>query len=265
MTGETRYFFVLKTKLIYTLILKLCLFSNGLVCKELKAIVIGVENIEYLPYYDGSDSKKPNFTGFSEKLLKQFSREFGYSVKFYPAPLNRLYRDLVAENYIDFKYPDNPQWQKSFKDTFSKPNPIIYSESILNTVTGIASLQQNTTLSDCSRIGKVRGFTSQSYKSHFMKKQIDVVETADTTELISLLLLKRINCIYISKDVLNYKMREEFENRVPVYFHDKLAVDVQSFHLSTVKYPDVIEQFNLYLSTHSDQVRALKQQFDIGL
>tara|TARA_Y100000782_G_scaffold57053_1_gene63131 strand:- start:1020 stop:1292 length:273 start_codon:yes stop_codon:yes gene_type:complete len=90
MTGETRYFFVLKTKLIYTLILKLCLFSNGLVCKELKAIVIGVENIEYLPYYDGSDSKKPNFTGFSEKLLKQFSREFGYSVKFYPAPLNRL-------------------------------------------------------------------------------------------------------------------------------------------------------------------------------
>ncbi|WP_417699285.1 amino acid ABC transporter substrate-binding protein [Pseudoalteromonas lipolytica] len=240
------------------------LFSLQLLCAERASYVVGVENIEYLPYYEGSDNNNSRFTGYSAQLLKLFGRKYDYNIVFYPTPLNRLYKDFITQSYLDFKYPDNPQWQKSFKDIYTKTKQIVYSKPVVTTVTGIASLNPDTQLSDCTRFGKVRGFTSQRFKAYFVKEGIAVIETADTTELISLLLLNRINCIYISRDVLNYKLREKLNVTTDVYFHELLGVDVQDFHVSTINHPEIITQFNQFLATYSEEIQELKEKFSIG-
>ena len=251
-----------KIKLKWLLLFVIALQSKVVVARTATPLMIGVENIEYLPYYDGSDQQGSNYYGFSEQLLKLFANSYGYKFDFYSLPINRLYKDFIVQDYIDFKYPDNPQWHQDYKKKYAEIKPVTYSNKILTTVTGIASLKKSIVLSECLSFAKVRGFTSQSYKTYFDKKEIEVTETADTSELISLLILKRVDCIYISHDVLQYQLSKEFADAA-IYFQNHLRVDEQNFYLSSIKHPEIILQFNQFLSRSSHEIAILKKRFKI--
>lgn len=225
--------------------------------------VVGVENIEYLPYYDGSGIDKADYYGFSEKLLTLFAQQHEFELEFYAFPINRLYKEFIEHRHVDFKYPDNPKWKPSYKASFMDVNDIIYSRPIVETKTGIASLNKKITISECVSFATVRGFTPQSFKSLMYSKKIELIETANVMELIELLLKERVKCIYISNDVLDYNIVKYFKLIRPVYFQNQLSVDLQTFSLSSIEYPEIVKKFDQFLVSHKIQINKLKQQYHI--
>ncbi|XQF90125.1 amino acid ABC transporter substrate-binding protein [Pseudoalteromonas espejiana] len=226
--------------------------------EPIKKYVVGVENIEYLPYYDGSGTNKVDYYGYSRELLEMFADKQGIKLEFYSLPIPRLYKEFIEHHHVDFKYPDNPNWQVGYKQALN--TAINYSEPSLVTHTGIASLKQNITLKDCKSLAKVRGFTLQGLNELTTKPALKVVETDNVIEMIYLLYKERIDCIYISHDVLQYNIEEFFDTTVPVYFQHQLPVDEQAFLLSTINYPNLVKKFNAFLKNNKNKVKELKQK-----
>ncbi|WP_165734995.1 amino acid ABC transporter substrate-binding protein [Pseudoalteromonas sp. C8] len=225
--------------------------------------VVGVENIEYLPYFDGSGTNDADYYGFSEELLTLFALQYDFEFEFYTLPINRLYKEFVEHHHVDFKYPDNPQWKPSYKASFGDLNEIIYSQPTVVTKTGIASLNKNITIDECVSFATVRGFMPQSFKPLMNNENVELIETANVMELIEMLLRERVECIYISNDVLNYNIVKYFKLTRPVYFQNELPVDLQAFLLSSIDYPDVIKKFDTFLLSHKVQIQELKKEYQI--
>ena len=253
-------FIKIATQLIYLPFALLLLINNA---KSATHYVVGVENIEYLPYYDGSGADNRDYYGFSQKLLTLFAQQHDFEFEFYTLPINRLYKEFVEHRHVDFKYPDNPSWKSSYKASFIDVNKIIYSQPTVVTKTGIASLNINITIDECISFATVRGFTPQSFKPLMNNENVELIETANVIELIELLLKERVECIYISNDVLNYNLLKYFKLTRPVYFQNELPTDLQAFLLSSIDYPDIIKKFNTFLISHKVQISKLKKEYQI--
>ena len=246
--------------LIYLPFALLLLMTNA---KSATHYVVGVENIEYLPYFDGSGADNSDYSGFSQKLLTLFAQHHDFKFEFYALPINRLYKEFVEHRHVDFKYPDNPSWKPSYKASFIDVNRIIYSQPTVVTKTGIASLNKNITIDECVSFATVRGFTSQSFKPLMNNENVELIETANVMELIEMLLKERVECIYISNDVLNYNIVKYFKLTRPVYFQNELPTDLQAFSLSSIDYHEVVKKFDTFLLSHKAQIRKLKKEYQI--
>jgi len=220
--------------------------------------VIGVENIEYLPYYDGSGTNKRDYFGFSKELLELFAKQQNIKFEFYTLPIPRLYKEFIEHHHVDFKYPDNPNWQVSYKNQHQQD--INYSVPSLVTHTGLASLKDNIKLEDCKSLAKVRGFTLQGLEKLTSMPGLQVLENDNVIEMIYLLHEERVDCIYISHDVLKYNIEEFFDTPVPVFFQHQLPVDHQAFMLSSIKHPQLVKKFNVFLKDNENAIEELKQK-----
>ena len=76
-------FIKIATQLIYLPFALLLLINNA---KSATHYVVGVENIEYLPYYDGSGADNRDYYGFSQKLLTLFAQQHDFEFEFYTLP-----------------------------------------------------------------------------------------------------------------------------------------------------------------------------------
>ena len=65
---------------IYLPFIFLFLMTNA---KSATHYVVGVENIEYLPYFDGSGADNSDYYGFSQKLLTLFAQQHDLSSTHY--------------------------------------------------------------------------------------------------------------------------------------------------------------------------------------
>ncbi|MEL0646808.1 amino acid ABC transporter substrate-binding protein [Pseudoalteromonas agarivorans] len=237
------------------------LACGNTIAEPKKKYVVGVENIEYLPFYDGSMTTMQVYTGFSRALLELFAKQNNIQFEFYTLPIPRLYKEFVEHQRVDFKYPDNPNWQKPYK--VKQQVSINYSQDSIVPHTGIASLKENISLSDCKIIGKVRGFTLQGIPSLTNSGNVRIVESESVLDMIYLLYKERINCIYISHNVLTYNIKEFFDVVAPVYFQHHLPIAKQAYKLSSVNYPEVVHKFDIFLKENTEEINALKRKHHI--
>ena len=97
------------TQLIYLPFALLLLMTNA---KSATHYVVGVENIEYLPYFDGSGADNSDYYGFQSKvtyLVCSAARLSSLSFTHYQ--LIDSIKNLLTTHHVDFKYPDNPQME----------------------------------------------------------------------------------------------------------------------------------------------------------
>lgn len=239
----------------------MALATSFVVAQPIKKYVVGVENIEYLPFYDGSGVNGSSYDGFSRSLLEMFAKHHNLQFEFYTLPIPRLYKEFVEHQHVDFKYPDNPNWNTSYKNKYQ--NDIKYSQPSIVPHTGIASLKQNIALNECENIGKVRGFTLQGFKSLVERPSVKVLESENVVEMIYLLYKERVDCIYISHNVLKYNINEFFDVKVPVYFQHQLPVGKQAYLLSTINHPKILAKFDVFLKNNQKKINLLKLKHQI--
>jgi len=229
-----------------------------------KVYKVGVENINYMPFYMGS-TDKGSYQGYSKEVLDLFAKSQNIKFEYVPMPVIRLFAEFIKKRSVDFKYPDNPAWSKDYWPELKENEQIHYSVPDVITKTGIAvRLEDNLkSVNICKHFAIIPGFTPQSYMEFLSRKDVMIVNPPNINNLIKSIIIKRVNCIYISKEVLTYNLQNSFDKKDSIIFQEHLPYDIQYFSLSSIMHPDLIKAYNLFLKENKNKIALIAKRFGI--
>ena len=233
-------------------------------CIELHAqetLVIGTEDIEYYPHYGRAHDGDGEFAGYARELFERFAAESSLAVDYHPMPIKRLYQSLMVDGTIDFKYPDNANWQKALHAL----KPVYYSDPVGYYMDGVMvhSDRREMSLSELRVLGIMRGFTPEPYLQAINEGRIQIREYSKTGDMLRALLAKRVDAAYLNIDVANYQLQQKFEAGAPIEYLPKLPSASGEYRLSTVKHPAIIRQFNQFLRANPRLKGQLARKYRI--
>jgi polar amino acid transport system substrate-binding protein len=238
------------------LLFLLFLAVSGLACAaDLK---IGVETTDQYPIYSGA---KGEYRGFARELLDDFSAKYQHTIHYVPLPILQLHDALLAHR-VDLKFPDNPKWQPEKK----KNAKIVYSASVITVSEGLSVLPQKMgqPLDSIKAIGAVRGFTPWPYMDAIKTGKIAYREFVDFKSLIATGVSGRIDGVYANNVVANYYLIEGLKQPNALEFDATLPNDRSDFCLASIDHPEIVAQFDEYLSKYKSEISILKSKYHIA-
>jgi len=211
-----------------------------------------------LPYHNILDGE---YYGFSRELFDTFARKHGYQFIYRPLPIKRLFKLFVEQNGIDFKYPDHYLWQQDIK----KDVRVIYSDPVISYIEGIMVLQENINIGiqDLNHICTVFGFTPWPYQGLIKNGRIIVSETRNIQDALTVVIKSRSQGAYINVAVADYQMEHTLKSSKILELNTNLPHISDYYHLSTIKYPEVVRALNLFLEKETTTINMLKEKHDI--
>lgn len=225
-----------------------------------RVLTVGVENLQYYPLHTVDANNE--YAGFAREVLDAFARQQGYTFRYVPLPINRLYSALLKEAAVDFKYPDNPKWREELRVGLQ----ISYSDVVVTTEEGAMVLpkRRGRPLSQLKSLGTVLGFTPWPYLPAIDSKAITLTTSNSFDSLLRHALAAHIDAVYVNVDVANYMLAEELKTPGGLLFDPGLPHARSDFRLSTVRYPDVVQQFSLFLQREKTWLAQLRSKYRIG-
>ncbi|MCP4161279.1 MAG: transporter substrate-binding domain-containing protein [Deltaproteobacteria bacterium] len=241
-------------KLLIVLLISVLFLCTKSIAKE---YIIGVEKLDYMPYYSG---KGKEYKGFIRDLLDAFAKEKGYTFKYKPLPVRRLF-NLFINKKVDFKFPDNPNWKSGIK----KGKDVIYSDIVIKTIDGVLVLPENKGkgIKGLKKLGTVMGFTPWPYKKMIDKGKIKSYENPNFQGLLKQVLAGKISGAYINVVVAAYQLDKKLNKAGDLVYDPGLPSDRSNFLMSTIKHKDVITLLNKYLVKNKKFVKSLKKKYEI--
>ncbi|MFW6229380.1 MAG: hypothetical protein ACOC4L_00155 [Halanaerobium sp.] len=243
----------MKKYLFFLLIAILLAGMQGEVNAE--SFTVGVENIEYYPHYTYEDGE---YGGFGREVLDRFGEEYGYEFEYEAMPVTRLFENFVAEK-VDFKYPDNPYWSEDLKEG----KEIVYSEEVVSYIDGVSVKMENEDMKveDLNNLGTVMGFTPYAYQDLIEEGEINLQETSDFEGLLKQVQRGRIDGAYANIAIVEYTLEEMGGEKL--LFNPDLPHTESHYYLSTIKHPEVIEDFNQFLTENEDEIKEIKRDYNV--
>lgn len=228
-------------------------YINNVLAKEL---IVGVEAVSYYPLYDFStnDISKPSFT---KELLTGFFESHHYPYKLLLLPIKRFDKWFVEEN-IDFKFPDNVRWRSdnSLNITFSAP--------VLLLEAGAYVLKKNKNIQrhEVKKLGTILGFYPTLWQEEVKNNQVSLLEETNPIAVVKHLLHGNIQATNIDANVIRHNLSLLGKNEAVVlspHIHSELFY----YHLSSIKYPQIIAEFNQYLKDNKQNLDELKRKYQL--
>ncbi len=223
-----------------------------------KELIVGVENIDYLPYYG---IEHGNYSGFMRDLLDAFAKEYKHTTKYEILPVKRLFNDMVSKK-LDIKLPDHPNWSSDLK----KDANLLYSQPVVNATEAVLVKKENEKKSadQIKTIGTVAGFTAFALLDLINTKKISIVELPNLHGLIQHLLQNRVDAIYVEKLVALNVLTKMNKKSDDIAMYDKLPFDAHPFMASfQKKHDDVLKEFNIFLS--SSNAKKLYKKWNVSV
>jgi len=237
--------------LIYCL-LSLSVFSN----LQAKEFIIGVEDVSYYPLYEFKSSRNTH----TRELLDTFAASKGYKFTYLPLPIKR-FQSWLIEDKIDLKYPDNSRWYADEKIT----NKFTFSKSAIKLVAGTSvlksSLKKNS--SEFKSIGTLLGFYPTHWIEQIQSGQVELYEDVSTKILVQQLVAGHIDGIDIEPSVIHYYLEELGKPSDTSIIDRRYEYDVYDFHFSTIKHPEIIQEFNEFLRKNKALLDQLNKKYKI--
>jgi polar amino acid transport system substrate-binding protein len=220
---------------------------------------VGVEQLQYYPLHSTANGNQ--FSGFAREVLDAFARQQGYSFRYIPLPINRLYTSFLKTKSVDFKYPDNPKWQ----DALRRSHSITYSSALVTSDEGALVLPENKgrPLAQIKSLGTVLGFTPWPYRTAIDSKAIAVSHAGGFGGLFRHALAGHIDAVYVNVDVANYLLTEELGTPGGLVFDPGLPYARSDFCLSTLQHPRVVEEFDRFLKREQALLQTLREKYKI--
>jgi len=221
-------------------------------------LIVGLEYLNYLPYYQTTiPNQKP--TGYSIELIELFATKYNYSVQFNVYPVRRLLSNLLAGK-IDFKYPDSPHWSSALKTSHG----VKYSHSTIEIIDGILTLEKHRELllDEFTQLGTIRGFKPWPYIASIQEREIALMEASSLEQLIKQLAKGRVQGIYVNVNVAIDYANNNFEG-VKLYWNNSLPFGRDNFSLSTIKHPQILEEFNDFLKKYQKEILIIKKKYQL--
>jgi len=223
-----------------------------------KHFIVGLENLDYLPYYQtNKENQKPS--GYSIELIELFAKKYNYSVQFEVYPVRRLLSNLLAGK-VDFKYPDSPMWMPEMKLSHG----LYYSNSTVEIIDGILTLEkyQELLLDEFKQLGTIRGFRAWPYMNAIQQREIGLMEASSMEQLIRQLVKGRVQGIYININVGIDFAAKNFDG-LKLFWDKGLPFGRDNFFLSSIKHPEILEQFNVFMKENQTEILQLKQKYKL--
>lgn len=215
-------------------------------------LVVGVENIDYLPHYkwDGE-----TYTGFAADVLSAFAADEGHELQFKALPIKRLMQAVVSGD-VDLKYPDNAYWSAELKSSVD----MRYSDVVEVTVEGVMVTPDNLgkPVDDIQQLGTVLGFTAFSWLDRINAGQVALVENPNFSGMVRQALAGRIDGAYANVHVLDRVLRDLGQDEGALVFDESLPHSQAEYHLSSSTRGDIVAAFNDWLAANQETVAALK-------
>jgi hypothetical protein len=223
---------------------------------QAQEFIIGVEDIYYYPLFEFKSDRETH----SRELLDSFAASKGYKFTYLPLPIKRFEKWLI-EDKIDFKYPDNPRWyaddSTSRKLTFSQSSVwLIAGTSVLK-----SSLKKDKP--ELKSVGTLLGFYPTTWIDEIKSGQIKLYEDASTKMLVQQLIMGHIDSIDIEPSVINYYLEELGKPSDTIVIDTSYKYDIYGFHLSTIKHPNIIKEFDDYLKNNKVLLEQLNKKYQI--
>ncbi len=241
-------------KLIILVLISGFFFCTKSIAKE---YTIGVENLDYLPYYSGINDE---YKGYAKELLDAFGEKKGYTFKYKTMPVRRLFKSLLNES-VDFKFPDNPYWQGDMK----KEKAVLYSETVVKTLDGVMVIpkRKGKGIDELKILGTVMGFTPWPYKEMIDKGKIKVSENSNFQGLIRQVIKGRVSGAFLNPVVTDYQLNNILKMPGKLVYDPELPFNKSDYLLSTIKHQVVIDSFNKFLTENKDFIQRLKDKYGI--
>lgn len=236
--------------------------AGGAVAAEVDAprqLTIGVEDLRYYPLHSSNNGSV--FSGYARDVLDAFAKQQGYSFRYVPLPINRLYVAFLKERSVDFKYPDNPKWKASLRASL----PLAYSTPLVVSEEGAMVLpaQLGRPLPQIKSLGTVLGFTPWPYQTAIESKALTPVVDDTLDVLLRLALAGRVDAVYANVDVANYLLAEKLHAPGGLVFDPSLPHARSDFSMSTIRYPGVVVEFDAFLRRETHLLRQLRSKYEI--
>ncbi|QTH64412.1 hypothetical protein J1N51_02695 [Psychrosphaera ytuae] len=220
-------------------------------------LVVGVEDVSYFPLFDF----KHQHDTFTTELLRKFGEQYNYEFEYLAMPVKRFGMWLFEKD-IDLKFPDNSRWNESDEVNLLSKN-ITYSLPVLDLVAGTITADSNIKAKqDIKIMGTLLGFHPTKWLDEVTSGQVILYESSSTMMLIQQLIRGQLDAINLEPSVVNHYL--SLINKEGVANINKhFDYEVYSYHLSTVKHPSVIAEFNTFLQNNQSALNALKNKYKI--
>jgi len=233
-------------------------FLTQALAEKSPRFVVGVEYLEYFPQY--SYDPKQGYRGAYKAILDMFAEEKGYEFEYKALPINQLYHAFIQQK-LDFKYPDNALWNTKGKDQVK----VHYSEQVLEFTDGIMVLKNRygSGLGNLKTLGIPKGFTPNGYTALVQQNEILLQEGNALKDVLGMLLIGQVDGAYVNKSVANYQLDYKYHMAGRAIFDDTLPFIKDAYRLSSIKHPDVIREFNVFLQDHKSSINAIKKEYGV--
>jgi len=221
--------------------------------------LVGVEDIRYYPQ---SSTNNGIYTGYGRAVLDEFARSRGYEFEYVPLPVLRLFDRFFQTDELDFKYPDNPEWQRSLRPV----RGIWYSDQISEAYDGVMVLPLRKTMkvAHLRVLGTVRGFTATKYGHLIESGQVELIYTDDYLSLIRLVLQGRVDGGFGCLAVARYNLEHMERSSEALTLAPNLPYTRVGYRLSTRKHPAIIRELNEYLQKNKERLELLLDRYGLG-
>lgn len=231
----------------------LALFTPAI---QAETFIVGAQNIAYDPYYNFSSKHEK---GLGWAILEAFSKQSGHQFVYLSMPVKRLQIELKKGN-VDFVFPDNPRWSNSLTYNLNK----IYSTPLVETFS-VTLIKPENTNKGVSSIGKLvipDGFSPVKWKKQISEGTVNTFTVASVYEGLSLLHNGEVDAMDIEYNVARHITRQH--PQVGPFSADlTLPYNAVSFSLSTLKYPNIIEELNAFLHSKPETINKIKEKYGI--
>ena len=236
-------------------ILFFCLTFSSLQANA-KEFIVGVEAVRYYPLFD-FDINDTSRASFTKAVITDFFESHNYQYKLLPLPIKRFDRWFVEEG-IDFKFPDNVRWRKN-----SELN-VTFSDPVLEVVAGAYVLEKNANIdrNQINNLVTILGFYPTLWTDRINSGKTKLVEESTPLGVVKHLLYGNAEATNIDENVIRHHLAELGEQR-NIVLNKQIHSERFFYHLSTIKYPEIIEEFNQYLKDNAERVQQFKEQFNI--
>jgi hypothetical protein len=240
-------------------ILSLFAFHPAWAGAQATEYTIAVEAIDYMPLYGGSGQAP--YHGYARDLLDLFGRKFGYHFHYVALPVNRLYKEFFAGQHLDFKFPDNPNWQPENKLGLD----VTYSAPVITIVEGLFLPEPKASqgLSDIKSIATITGFTPTPYLPAIASGKIKLYSVDSFQSLFTMSTIERVDAIYTNAIAVKYYKSAHGDMDSNLKMDRNLPSIASNFSLSTLKHPEIVAQFNQFLQDDQTEIRQLKNKYGI--
>jgi polar amino acid transport system substrate-binding protein len=222
------------------------------------ALTLGVESTDYSPYFYLNDEKK--YQGATRDIIDLFSEVSQLKISYDPMSVPRLFNEFVKGN-IDLKFPDSPLWSASLQADIK----VFYSVSVFQVNESLLILKQENTeikKEDIKQVGTILGFSTPSIAKLVANKEFETISTKSVEQLMHMLVSNRVQAVYFNEIVALGLVKKMYPKK-QLSTHSQYPPFQYAYHLSSIKHPELITQFNQFLNSHADQVAKIRQRYGL--